>query len=122
VSCHMTKMTQHPLVHHPKTLILGFFWMGWNPTPRPYWDFFFLCHLTPNGQSFLPPMYLPLPIYLPSHLPSPSFTLNIKLPPSPLLCNIAITYAPFPSSALPLVAKSCVANNYVITNSKKLHC
>jgi hypothetical protein len=28
VSCHMTKMTQHPLVHHPKTLILGFFWMG----------------------------------------------------------------------------------------------
>jgi len=26
--CHMTKMTQHPPMHHPKTFILGFFWMG----------------------------------------------------------------------------------------------
>jgi len=100
------------------------FWdsFGWDETQsQDPIDFFFLCRLTPNGRSFLPPMYLPLPIYLPSHLPTPSFTLNIMLLPSPLLCNIAITYAPFLSSALPLVARSCVANNYVVTSSKKLH-
>jgi hypothetical protein len=123
VSCHMTEMTQHPPMHHPKTLILGFFWMGQNPTPKSYWVFFFLCHLTPNGQSFLLPSYVPTPSYLPPFpLTLPSFTINIMLSPLPPLWNIAITYVPFPSFILPLVAKSCIVNNYVVTSSKKLHC
>jgi hypothetical protein len=74
-------------VHHPKNLILGFFWMGWKPTPRPCplgFGFCFICHPTPNKLA-LPTSYLHLPIYLPSHLPSFSFTLKIALFPSRIL-------------------------------------
>jgi hypothetical protein len=63
VSCHMTWMTQHPPVHHPKTLILGFVGMGQNPTPRPYWVFFVM---SPYPLwLILPPSYVPNPSYLP---------------------------------------------------------
>ncbi len=53
----LARATQHPSVHHPKNLVVEFFWMGWNPTPRPcllgFGFFLFLCPLPPMDSPFV---------------------------------------------------------------------